>query len=282
MGGRLRKSESQPSGFLVTDGSSSAQAVDPATSRFKWLDNTAQWNRLAEILRHTVGPVAVDTEYLIGDDETCAYRSKLHVWSIGWAPVDAPRNARGVRPAIAVVLPWVAANYTPMVRALEAHKSLWSHNAPVDRHTIDNLHQTNCTGWYDSLSLARWVMPERAPPFGRGYSLDALGEDLLGYGKTEDFKDLVSYDNVVDKVTKTKACACVANPCLKRGALHPREITETVTKVVRGQVRRPLDEIVPGHPRWARLLAYSARDALIGCEVTQLLLARLKPRVVPW
>jgi len=281
--------------FQAIDGRSSAPTAPRQPSRTRYLSSEGEWARLARIILASQGPIAIDTEYVIGDDQATAHRAELHVWSIGiqnpGAGIGMKTNARGVFPALAAVLPAEALICDALIDAL-CQRPLWAHNASVDYHTMTcasgRIARIPLANWNDSLSLARWLYPERVPPFGPGFSLDALGQDLLGYGKTEDFKTLLTYPNEVMKVTttKTRVCECGARPCHKRGTYHRRqdEVEVKEEMVLRGTKQVPLDTIVPGHERWERLVEYSGRDVLVGCELVQFMLKDLAKlnREVPW
>lgn len=266
--------------------SSAGVTISSAPARYRYLDRLDQWEALASLLMSTKGPVAFDTEYLISDGQTPAHRSSLHVWSVAW-PGTTRLNPRGVQAAVAAVLPRTALTSPGLQAWLAGPYDKWAHNAGVDRHAIDNL-GVRIASVRDSLSLARWVYPGRVAP-GPGFTLDALGRDLLGPGggKTEDFVALTSR-----LVTETRyrsrtdrACECGAKPCRQRQSTpgHARRevVTQTPYTVDRTE-RFPLTDIVPGHERWDRLLAYSAQDALVGCELVQVLLPQAQTREVPW
>ncbi len=260
--------------------------------RYRYLNRPDQWSALAALLASTPAPIAFDTEYEIPDGQTPAHRSRLHVWSVAWPSTSASMNARGVRPAAGAVLPACALQEPTLLAWLASPVEKWAHNAGVDRHCLENAGAV-VNGVRDSLSLARWVFPERVAP-GPGFTLDAVGRDLLGPGggKTEEFLSLVTRD-----VTETRyrsrtdrQCECGARPCRQRQSTpdgiptgHTRRevVTQTPYEVNRTE-RFPLSDIIEGHDRWDRLVAYSAQDALVGCELVQVLLPLLAGREVPW
>lgn len=258
-----------------------------ASPEFRYLDRPDQWAALAVAAR-TRPFVAIDTEYLIEEKHSPVHHSVLHVWSIGW-PGSGKPNARGVIPAVAYVLPNEALDH-PGLRAYieDAACEKWAHNAGVDRHAMEN-RGVVAGGVCDSLSLYRFLLPERVTP-GPGFSLDALGRDLLGpsRGKTEPFLSLVARPRLVEKVIRhrTTECSCGKVGCRKRNGHTRAEVItlETVT-IERGVEHFPITDIVPGHPVWDRFVAYAARDVLIGSELVQYatnVLLKRKQKELPW
>lgn len=228
----------------------------------RYLSRPDQWDALVRLLAACPGPVAIDTEYETDDDFGPVHNADIHVWSLGWPDASKKRNARGIQPARAVVLPREALTHPPLVGWLEGPQEKWAHNAGVDRHAMANSGIV-LGGVRDSLSLYRWLLPHRAQP-GLGFSLDALGLALLGAdrGKTEDFKDLVRYP---------RSCSCGEPSCLKRKG-HDKTPAHEI----------PLSAIVEGHERWDRLVQYSGRDVLVGCELVQFSARLAKERRLPW
>lgn len=250
----------------------------PSTSTPRYLDRPDQWAQVAAVARRKRW-VAIDTEYLIDEKRSPAFHSQLHVWSIGWEGNGEP-NGRGVIPAVAYVLP-AAALDSPEIRAYLQDPTCekWAHNAGVDRHAMDN-RGVGVMGVRDSLGLFRWLLPGRVAP-GPGFSLDALGVDILGdgRGKTESFVELVSRPRVVRGVRKVRerVCTCATPGCRLRSKGHSRTevVTEVATERVSGTERFPLSDIVPGHERWDRLVIYAGQDVIVGCELVQWGLQRL-------
>ena len=254
----------------------------------RYLDRPDQWAQVAQVAR-TKRWVAIDTEYLIDEKRSPAHHSQLHVWSIGWEGKGEP-NGKGVIEAQAYVLPRLALD-DPILRAYlqDPTHEKWAHNAGVDRHAMDNV-GVGVMGVRDSLSLFRWLLPGRVAP-GPGFSLDALGLDILGErrGKTEAFVDLVSRPRVVEKVRRirSRVCTCAEPGCKRRSGDHKRTevVSEEPCTVVSGTERFPLSDITPGHERWDRLVVYAGQDVLIGCELVQWGLRemqRLGQRKVPY
>lgn len=243
----------------------------------RYLERLDQWEALAKHLMACQGPVAFDTEYEIGDDETVAFRGRLHVWSVAWSSDGVP-NARGIRPAVGVVLPRESLELSPGILAWLADptREKWAHNAGVDRHAIENTNGTRVRGVRDSLGISRWLFPERVAP-GPGYGLDSLGKDFLGYGKTEDYVDLVSEwvpdEEVQGRKVRANRCVCGTEKCQKRKGPEHAKLR---------LVRFPLSTIVPGHRNFDRLLVYSAQDSVVDSELVQVFKKESLQREVPW
>jgi len=143
------------------------------------------------------------------------------------------------------------------------------HNLSVDDHSLYN-HGIVLGGAVNSLALSRWVWPHRAR--GSGYSLDTLGLDLLGIGKTEGFQDIFSEEvtEVVRvKQREVKSCACSLPGCRKRKLPEHEKTASLVQESVSKTFVRPLplESVLPGHSRWERAVAYSARDAVLALGV---------------
>lgn len=165
-------------------------------------------------------------------------------------------------------------------------------NSPVDIHATEHTAGTQVAGVVDLLSSARWCWPSRVAP-GPGYSLDALGSDILGRPKADSFEEVLGEPNVVSvrrKSTTTRnVCECGSSPCRKRkGPGHTRSVVKEVEEwyedVVRGTRLIPLETVVPGHPRFERLVKYSGVDSELAAELDQVLLRELGKRqvAVPW
>lgn len=156
----------------------------------------------------------------------------------------------------------------------------------MDAHTLANA-GVILGGGVNTLAMARWTWPSRAR--GAGFTLESLGLDFLGYGKTEAFDDLFSeeYAGYRERARKVRGCECGAVTCRVRQST-PGHLRIERTEVVKTQftARRPvpLEAVVPGHPLWARALKYSAQDALMALAVYELALRAMtkQRRDVPW
>jgi hypothetical protein len=230
--------------------------------------------------------VGFDTEFYGVDigSQSCYGLARLHLISVAVKRFPHVLSPRGYMVADAAVLPATA---LPSLRSWledpEAIKVI--HNAPVDIHTIANGGVT-LRGGINSLSLARWAWPERAR--GEGFTLDSLGRDFLGVGKTEDFRELFQEDYVEMRSTwrKESRCECGASPCRRRqttpGHCRVEEMVETVHE---RPAKRPvpLQSVGPGHILWERTLRYAAQDAVLALAVYDLAQNALKvEREVPW
>lgn len=158
------------------------------------------------------------------------------------------------------------------------------HNQPVDHHTIRN-HGVNLRGAINTLAMARFWWPHRAKR--EGFDLDSLGTDFCGVGKTESFDGLLGYDaiDIREHLVWKKRCACGVLSCMKKKAPHDEKVPEEVMAEWKAKVRRhiPLTDLNPGHPLWARYLAYAAWDAVLALWIYQLMLREgQRGRPYPW
>lgn len=240
---------------------------------------------------HPDSPVGLDTEFTgveIGRESTVA-RSKLAFLSLAVPRLPLEITPRGYHRADAAVVPGgIVRESDALSRYLAGPYRKAVHNLPVDAHTISNLPGgITLGGGVNTLDLARFAWPERAR--GAGFTLDALGTDFLGEGKSEAFSDLFS-ETRTETTYKTKSitrCECGAVPCRKRTTTpgHARiQHLQPVTKEKVVEYEVPVDYYPPDHPKFPRVLAYSARDALLALwiyEVAMFTLARTT-REMPW
>jgi hypothetical protein len=170
----------------------------------------------------------------------------------------------------------------------------------VDCHTLGN-HGIVVGGATNTLAWARFCLPERARGFPEppGFDLDGLGADVLGIGKTEDGwvsedwwrkhgkpKDPAIFVRIIEEEVvrreKAKVCSCGVEKCRKRKG-HERPVTEVREKVLRWGGHIPLEEVVPGHERWERAVAYAARDSLIALYLSDRFEKMMDTRIpFPW
>lgn len=205
---------------------------------------------------------AVDTEYYSPEGlDLRAYspasHAIIHCWSVCWGPGDDEYLVLWPDDIPA----WKGVLEDPgIVKAC--------HNGSVEYHAFQ-AHGVTIRGMVDTLALARWRYPGRDPRSGgNGWGLEALAQDFCGEGKTESFKELTT--DLVEvwerKETEEKQCRCETWDCPERGAeghrgkFLDRRTVEVLTSRVEERTI-PLQDIVKGHPRYERLLAYSAKDA---------------------
>lgn len=226
-----------------------------------------------------------DTEFYgvdIGAESTCT-RAKLHMFSIAikrFPHVLTPRGYHladtvvALAPALPVFEPYLVG---PSRKAV--------HNLPVDYHCLSNS-GVRLAGGINTLATARWAWPERAR--AEGFTLDALGEDLVGLGKAESYRELFQ-ERVVERRSTWRnetACECGNKPCRRRQSVpgHARILNRVETvheKEV--MVPVPLEAVTPGHVLWGRAVEYAARDALLALAVYDLAQAAMRvERDVPW
>jgi hypothetical protein len=238
----------------------------------------------ATIERIATYPLAgVDTEFSGVDigAQSPAGRSVLHVWSV--AVPSGSLLPRGFHEPET----WVFAANTlevPEVRAwLEGATIKAVHNLSVDWHTFRN-HGIRLGGAVNTLAMARYWYPERAKR--EGFTLDSLGEDFCGEGKTENFDELLGYDATEYReaeVTKRR-CACGELGCMKRKAPHDVKTEEQVIVARAHKVRKhiPLPDLNPSHRLWERYLAYAGKDAVLALWIYELMVRDKRQRNYPW
>lgn len=230
--------------------------------------------------------VGFDTEFYgvdIGKQSTYG-NARLHMFSVAVHRFPYVLHPRGYYMAdAAVCLHTALPAFKEWLEDPEGQKVI--HNAPVDIHTLANI-GINIRGSINSLALSRWAWPGRAR--GTGFTLDSLGNELLGMGKTEKFTELFQEEYTERRSTfrKEKRCECGASPCRRRqttpGHCRIEEVVETVHE---RQAMRPvpLESVVPGHPLWERAVRYAAQDAVMALGVYDLAQHAMKvERTAPW
>lgn len=208
--------------------------------------------------------------------QSCVARSRLHLWSVAIHRWPLQLQARGYYAADAAVLTAGAIEHHGLRSWLESSAPKAVHNLPVDAHTFHNAGVT-VGGTINTLARSRFVWPERAR--GAGFDLDGLGIDLLAIGKTEPGwvsenwwktngrpRDPAVFVRIVEekivKQQKTKLCSCGVEGCRKRKGHERPVVSVEETKLHHTFI--PMEEVVLGHDRWDRAVAYAARDSLVG------------------
>jgi hypothetical protein len=232
-----------------------------------------------------------DTEFYgvqVGRESPYA-RAKVHFASLAWGERRDHIHPRGYPvPSAAVLSREVVTECAEFRRFLEG-APLVAHNAPVDIHTCKN-EGIELKNVVNTLTMARWAWPGRARAQygGGGFTLDALGRDVLGEAKTESFTELFRERVEEWSVRRMveKCCACGEPGCRKR-VKPDHEKWERATeirepKIVEREV--PLESVVPGHPLFERALKYSAQDAVLAYALWHILTRELtsQTREVPW
>lgn len=218
--------------------------------------------------------------------QSCVGRSRLDVFSI--AIPSGPLTPLGYNAPQS----WVFEGQlilSPAVRGYLEDGSFRKviHNRPVDEHTARNA-GVRIRGGLCTLNMARWIYPERANLVKGNFDLDSLCRWRVDLGKTEDFDDLLGYDDYVPytvEVPKKFCAACESFDCRKKRAPHDNKserLTE-VTRTKRTRKIRELSTIRPGHELFARYLAYAAADAELALILYQMMLQDgRKERPYPW
>lgn len=268
-----------------------------------WLALPEQWTKLGERLQ-TIGEFALDTETYDQPDRTSPqHRAKVHCWSIG--VLTKQRHPRGYSIATGAVLP-VEALGNGALRAALANPAIrkWAHNAPHDYHSLMNM-GVDVVGLEDTLQWLRVAVP------GLGaYGLKAASQWALGKAARPSFKDVTSYQTVVQRSSfkKDKTCTCGKKPCRAKSTsdwfdpalgwwrnhervetrietVHSKEITAqyAVTDFVPGAALQPLAFGGLVLDRMTVWEAYSLEDSIDDMELVSWLRNRpVKIVPTPW
>lgn len=221
--------------------------------------------------------IGLDTEFYGTDvrKQSTFARARLHLLSVAvkrFPAVVLPRGNFLADPAV------VTREALPYLRDVFSHAGPKAvHNLGVDQHTLANEGYELING-VNTLAMARWAYPHRAR--GSGFTLDSLGIDLLGAGKTTSFSELFSEEVTEFRSTwrKTEVCECGKRACGRRrtteGHSRKEELVETVHE---RKVQRPvpLETVVHGHKLWDRAVEYSAVDAVLALGVYDLALNQM-------
>lgn len=246
-----------------------------------YLDQPEQWDELSRRCTRA-GIIGLDTEFygINPKVESPVGKATIHVFSIALRTKQT--SPLGYHKARGWVLP-VAALEHPGLRAVLESGAVkkCSHNQPSEDHTLAN-HGVKLRGAINTLNLARWMFPQLV---NDGYfGLKNLMSRLLGRKPVAEFIELVSH---VDeelrtslKTRKVKICSCGEPGCRRRNG-HTKT-TETLEyqaqRVVKVKRSYPLQEILPGHPRWGLLVEYAAEDAVAALELEELARAHGAPQ----
>ena len=249
--------------------------------------------RLAESAKQGQ-PVGLDTEFYgvdLGARSACG-AAKLHLLSLAVKRLPLDLHARGYHLADAWVVPKTHLGPLKPWLQSEAHKAV--HNLAVDRHSLQGVGIELRNG-INTLAMARFAWPGRArggTGSGHGYTLDALGDDLLGAGKTETyagiFRQEITQLRPHTRTRVSRRCVCGDDRCRRRTlpthAKYEEKEEVTTYEEVHTTQEVPLSDVVPGHTLWERLLSYAAQDAVLALGVYDLALAELRKtrRYMPW
>ena len=254
--------------------------------RAVWCDTADTINAaLDEIDRHKV--VGYDSEFdgVNVLTESTVGRAKVHVFSLATASDNL--TALNYYAPNSWVFPAVALHF-PRMRTLLENPDVTKpvHNQPVDSHAAFNA-GIRLRGCCNTLAMARFLYPWRSQLLSGNFDLDSLCNWRVGFGKTENFNEFLGYDAQEEYTSEEirRLCACGTVGCRKRKAPHDEgsQVTSLVTRT--RKVRRiiPLVDIRPGHPLWARYLAYAASDAELALILYQcMLIDGQKERAYPW
>lgn len=274
-----------------------------------WCPDSVSWDVLRTLLEQTRSkgdPTGLDSEFQGWDwkagtpneewditKSSCYGNTRINYFSIGI--LTGVMHPRGYRRAVSFVLPAQALRQVGIQSYLEDSTfPKCVHNLPVDQHSFAN-HRIRLRGCRNTLSLLRWIFPERNEmrirnpklrPYGlKEFCLDVLGSDDQGHYEDE-FSELVQLERMVNE--RVVRCACGKVPCRKRKT-DPDHTRSSIVlqKCVLKQVRRliPQHLIIPGHPRFSRMIPYAGWDAARAVEINNYCQKRWtggKERIVPW
>jgi hypothetical protein len=262
-----------------------------------YLSKPGQWVKMVEFVR-AAGVCGLDTEFYGMDPskESCVKKAKIHVWSI--AIRTDKMGPRGFKLCRGWCLPVEALEH-PDVKALLEDKTIQKevHNQPVDSHSLLN-HGIRLRGGRNTLDYVKWQLPGLINTNGR-FKLKALMNSLLGRDPICTFNQLVTYERLIQVPytvkKKLKGCSCGVPKCRVRKASTERrngvlvnvthDKTTTHTEVVKYREKKEaakyaLEDIVPGHPRWDLLVAYSIEDSVAALQIAEVAEATADP--APW
>jgi hypothetical protein len=160
-----------------------------------------------------------------------------------------------------------------------------AHNLPMEAHTLRNA-GIKLRGGLNTLSMARFVYPERANLVRGNFDLDSLCHDRFGRRKTEDFDELFGYDDFVTETREMNRSWCLTCEGLncKKKIGHPHEMRRVVVPYQK-KLRKhlPLYDVRPGHQLFERYKIYSAVDAVLAFQLYELMLRDMeRDRPYPW
>lgn len=254
-----------------------------------YLHTPKQWVKMVELVRKT-GVAGLDCEYfgVNPSKESNVGKARIHVWSI--AVRTAEMGPRGFALCRGWCLPVEALEHPDVIALLQDPKVRKEvHNQPVDAHALLN-HGIKLKGARNTLDYVKWKIPGLINTHGR-FKLKALMNNLLGRNPICTFKQLVSDERMV-KVPyqvkkKLKGCSCGVSKCRARktrdGVTHDKWTKKVEATKYRDKKEKfvyPLESIVPGHPRWDLLVAYSIEDSVAALQVAEVAEDRGDP--APW
>ncbi len=251
-----------------------------------YLGDPGDWDLLAVRLREA-GAIGLDTEFYGVDlgKKSPVGRSKVHVWSV--AVRTGLLDPRGYGLCAGWCLPRAALDH-PGLRAVLEDSTISKavHNQPVDHHALRN-HGIELRGAINTLGLLRWHKPELINEPGR-FQLKPNMSRLLGYEPVDTFKSIITYARIEYRSTWRKTvvttCSCGVEGCRQRKG-HEKTKSEEMVETVHERVvddEYPLESIIPGHPRWERLVAYAVVDAVAALQFEEICYATPDPAPFPY
>ena len=275
-----------------------------------WLHTPEHWDWLAGVLRRA-RRFGLDSEFHSVDvtKQSCVGRAVIHVWSVA---VRTKRlSPSGYHRCRGWVLPGAALAHPGLIAVLQDPAVGKDIHGAVDWHAFAN-HGISIRGGRNTLDFVRWMRPEQVNSPGR-FKLKALMGAMLRRNPVCTYKELVTDTRVVQVVKQRKVkrsgCSCGAEGCRMRkptacsacgghgvaelglcdtcggdGEVRhgkwKREELEDVIHEKQEEFEWPLEQLVPGHPKFPLLLRYALEDAVAALQIGEL--AEQAPDPAPW
>ena len=252
-----------------------------------WVDTpAAAESAMEQIIQSTVAGYDSEFEGVDLSAESCVGKSKLDVFSIA-VPTKTLKPLGYFEPRA-----WVFEGNLIRESSVKSYLEDGTyrkviHNRPVDEHTAFNA-GVCIRGGLCTLNMARFIYPERANLIRGNYDLDSLCRWRVDRGKTEDFDDLLGYDDWEPYECDAEANYCLACEdfgCRKKKPPHDNKVKRirTVTRNKKVRRIRNLADIRPGHELFERYKIYAAVDAELALILYQMMLIDgQKERWYPW
>jgi hypothetical protein len=206
--------------------------------------------------------LGLDSEFSEVDfnaSQTVPHRGQVVFWSMAFG--TGVQSPLGFEQSDSVLFP---AEALPVFRGLlesEVHLK-YAHNAGSEYHAIFNTSGIRTAGLVDTLSWARWALPNRHPT--PGYTAKSLAVDILRREIVGSYKEVMSEPAYVEKLVKV--CVCGKEKCTRK-KLPDHEKIQRTTTVERGTRLILLRDMSLRHERFPLFSRYAREDAEIAFEL---------------